>query len=119
MGQEIRQKEKKTLAELAAVIRSKNAGPFEITFDILFDNACYYRRVKESGVLTREHICQLYSARAEDVVCLEYFDQALGIKVTLRRHHPSGSAGERDTYGAQQHVPLLTIEIPDFFEQGT
>ena len=27
----------RTLAELAAIIRSKNAGPFRLTFDILFD----------------------------------------------------------------------------------
>ena len=26
-----------TLAELARLIRSKNAGPFELTFDIMFD----------------------------------------------------------------------------------
>jgi hypothetical protein len=27
------------LAELARLIRSKNAGPFELTFDTMFDNA--------------------------------------------------------------------------------
>ncbi|MGQ0751527.1 MAG: DUF4387 family protein, partial [Betaproteobacteria bacterium] len=27
-----------TLAELARLIRSKNAGPFELTFDIMFDD---------------------------------------------------------------------------------
>lgn len=107
-----RPKGKTTLAELAAVIRSKNAGPYEITFDILFNTADEYQHVKESGVLTRQAMARLYSVREEDVVSLEYYDPALGIKVTLRRQHPSGSAGERDTYGAQQHVPLLTIEVP-------
>ena len=30
------------LGELARLIRSKNAGPFELTFDIMFeDNATY------------------------------------------------------------------------------
>ena len=35
------------MRELASVIRSKNAGPFEITFDILFADAETYRRVEK------------------------------------------------------------------------
>ena len=34
-----------TLQNLAKVIRSKNAGPFEITFDVIFDEAAVYERV--------------------------------------------------------------------------
>ena len=40
-----------TLAELARLIRSKNAGPFELTFDIMFDDAATYERVKRSGAV--------------------------------------------------------------------
>ena len=39
-----------TLAEIADEIRSKNAGPFELTFDILFDDERTYQKVKSSGV---------------------------------------------------------------------
>jgi len=48
------------LAELARLIRSKNAGPFELTFDVMFDDAATYERVKASGALTREVIAQRY-----------------------------------------------------------
>ena len=47
-----------TLSELAKVLRSKNSGPFELTLDILFSDEAPYRRVKESGVLTRENIAR-------------------------------------------------------------
>ena len=38
-----------TILQLATVIRSKNAGPFELTFDILFDDPEKYALVKRSG----------------------------------------------------------------------
>jgi len=37
-------------------ISSKNAGSFFLTFDVVFDDAERYRRVKASGALTRERI---------------------------------------------------------------
>ena len=45
-----------SLGELARLIRSKNAGPFELTFDIMFDDDITYQRVKNSGALTREAV---------------------------------------------------------------
>ena len=38
-----------TIGELARLIRSKNAGPFELTFDIMFADREVYERVKQSG----------------------------------------------------------------------
>ena len=38
------------LASLARLIRSKNAGPFVLTFDIMFDDVQTYSRVRDSGV---------------------------------------------------------------------
>jgi len=46
----------KTLADLAKVIRSKNAGPFEITFDVMFDQEPVYQLVKRSGVINAARI---------------------------------------------------------------
>ena len=36
---------------------------------------------------------------------------ALAIKVTLPRPIVAGTPGDRDVYGAQQHRPLLDIEL--------
>ena len=33
-------------------------------------------------------------------------------KATIPRLVPSGDVGDTDVYGAQQHAPLLDVEIP-------
>lgn len=101
------------LRDLAQVIRSKNSGPFEITFDVMFADEARYRRAERSGVLTRERIGRLYGVADEDIVALLFFPPALAFKFTLRRGWAQGSINERDTFGAQQHAPLMDIEIPD------
>ena len=106
------QNQNKTLRELAKVVRSKNSGPFEITFDVIFDDVTLYQRVKVSGVLTDALVCELYNVTNEDIVTLMFFDPARAFKLTLKRSWAQGSVGERDTFGAQQHAPLLTIKIP-------
>ena len=42
----------------------------------------------------------------------EQLNQYLGIKITYLRKTASGTVGDRDVYGAQQHAPLMTIDIP-------
>ena len=37
-----------SLGELARLIRSKNAGPFELTFDIMFEEAPAWSAAKSS-----------------------------------------------------------------------
>ena len=100
------------LIELAKVLRSKNSGPFMITLDILFDKAENYRRVSESGVINPESICALYGLDKKDLVGIYFFDAAMGIKVSYNRAVSSGTCGERDVYGAQQHAPLMELLIP-------
>ncbi len=100
------------LKELAQVIRSKNAGPFEITFDVMFSDPDVYARVRNSGALTRERVCALYRVPDEDITCCMFFEPALAFKFTLIQRGDQGGVGERDTFGAQQHAPLLDIPIP-------
>ena len=101
------------LKDLAKVIRSKNAGPFEITFDVMFDDLAIYELVKNSGVLTKGLVCKTYRVKAHDIVAFIFFDPALAFKFTLKRGWAQGSVNERDTFGAAQHAPLMDIEIPD------
>ncbi len=44
------------MKDLARVCRTKNAGPFHLTCDILFENLENYLRVKNSGVFTKDLI---------------------------------------------------------------
>ena len=40
-----------------------------------------------------------------------FFDPALAVKIGLPRLIRSGSPGDTDVYGAQQHAPMLTIDL--------
>jgi hypothetical protein len=99
------------LAELARLIRSKNAGPFELTFDIMFEDEARYRRVRESGALTREAVAQLYGLPAAQVKFF-YVDNALAVKATIPRPATQGDLYDSDGHGGQQYAPLMDIEIP-------
>ncbi|MDR0267166.1 DUF4387 domain-containing protein [Paenibacillus sp.] len=99
------------LYDAAAVLRSKNSGPFEITVDALFDNATTYNKIKQSGVINKETISKLYNIAPEEITQIVFFDQALGFKVTFARGVSSGSFMDRDVYGAQQHAPLMNLEV--------
>jgi len=99
------------LKHIAKACKSKNAGPFHITLDIMFDKADLFRQVRETGVICPELIASLYGVKPKDVLFTEY-PPALAWKATLPRRIPSGAVGDTDIYGAQQHAPLLDIEIP-------
>lgn len=101
-----------SILDLATVIRSKNAGPFEVTFDIMFEDPAIYERVRDSGVFTRSLVAGLYGVSENAVlVCMPY-DPARAIKITLRRRIGSGDFGDSDVYGCQQHIPLTRVDIP-------
>ena len=102
------------LHELAAVLRSKNAGPFRTTFDLFFNDDETYQRVRDSGVLTRELIAELYNITPQDVCGIFFVDTARGIKITIPKpiDMASGAPRCRDLFGAQQHIPLRNIEVP-------
>lgn len=101
-----------TLEELTSVLRSKNAGALLCTMDLMFDDPGTYEHVRDSGVINPELIARLYQVSHNEVSIIPY-DVAMAIKITVPRLVPSGSFGDTDIYGAQQHGPLLTIEIPD------
>ena len=99
------------LDALAKVIRSKNAGPFELTFDVMFDDPAAYERVKQSGAINAARIAEVYRVRVDDVLVCRPYDPAVAFKITLRRPVSSGDIEDRDVYGCQQHVPLMKIEV--------
>jgi len=99
------------LAELARLIRSKNAGPFELTFDVMFDEPATYERVKRSGALTREVVARCYGLPPEEVKFF-YCDSALAIKASIPRPYFQGDLRDSDGHGGQQYAPLMDIEIP-------
>jgi len=97
------------LVDVASVIRSKNAGPYELTFDILFKEPRWYEQAKEAKAINRALVSRIYDIPEEDILDIIYFDPALAVKVTIKRPRVSGDIGETDVYGAQQHAPFLEV----------
>ncbi len=100
------------LRDIAQLIRSKNAGPFELTFDFMFARFEDYCRVRDSGVLNKEVFCRMYGTPAEDVQIFSV-DAARGIKVTIPRPIMQGDLEDSDSYGCQWFPPLIDLEVPD------
>lgn len=72
------------LSEVARVIRSKNLGPFELTFDVIFDSVEAYQRVKTTNLLTKKTMQDLYNLSESDVLVSMFFDLALAWKCTIK-----------------------------------
>ncbi|KAL6890526.1 hypothetical protein GGI43DRAFT_222088 [Trichoderma evansii] len=105
-----------TIGEAAKVIRSKNAGPYEITFDIIFNNKETYHYVKKTGLLRTDLIAKLYNLSVDDIVYCGFFDQALAFKATIPRTRngklvASGGFMEDDVHGSQKYLPLMNLKL--------
>ncbi len=99
------------LKNLARLIRSKNAGAFQLTFDIMFEDQAVYERVRDSKVLNKDLIQALYGTRPEDILLFAH-DAARAIKVTIPRPMSCGDIGDPDVFAGQQYAPLMDIEVP-------
>lgn len=99
------------LIDIADVIRSKNSGPYEITFDIIFKDYEIFKIVSQKNVINKNVFASLYGIKESDIINIIHFHPAKAIKITIIRPIPSGSLGETDVYGAQQHYPLLGLEF--------
>ncbi|KAF2184674.1 hypothetical protein K469DRAFT_727155 [Zopfia rhizophila CBS 207.26] len=100
-GRKDPQRSPKTLGDLASVLRSKNAGPFETTFDVMFDSEDVYRMVKETDIIR----------------VFGFFDQAMAFKATTPRLRHGQRVGngifmEYDVNGSQKYLELLNPQLP-------
>lgn len=98
------------LIDLAKVVRSKNAGPLTLTLDVMFEDRAGYDTFVQSPALEPARIAALYGVQPADVRIMPY-PVALAVKISMPRHMPAGGPGDRDVYGAQQHAPLLGLEL--------
>lgn len=98
----------KKLIEYTKILRSKNAGPLYITFDLIFHNREDMEYVAQR--LKKEVIAAAYNADADKVEIISYA-VVNSIKITFPRSTVSGNLDDNDIYGCQQHTPLANIEI--------
>ena len=99
------------LIDIASVIRSKNSGPYELTFDIIFREWDTFEKICRAKVINENLIGDLYGIPPEKVMNIVEFRPAKAIKITIERPLCSGNPGETDVYGAQQHMPLFYADL--------
>ena len=68
------------LIDVASVIRSKNSGPFELTFDVIFKDFDMYNKVKAANIFNETMFCNLYHIKPEDIINIIHFDPCKGNK---------------------------------------
>ena len=98
--------------ELCNIVRTKNAGPFLFTLDIVFKHRQVYEAVKTHRLLTRELLASAYGVTTDEVVVFETFDNVMAMKATFRRKIVAASPGDSDVYAMNQEVPALQIRFP-------
>lgn len=107
----------RVLSDLCHVIRSKNAGPYEITLDAMFSDKTIYHIVKDSGLLSPKGVAKALGVSPWEIIWQGFFEPALSFKVTIPRFRggemcSAGSFRENDIHGSQQHLGLASLELP-------
>ncbi len=98
----------KRLIEYTKILRSKNAGPLFITFDLIFNSKEDMEYVEQR--LKKADIAKAYDVSEEKIDIISY-GVVNSIKITFPRKNISGSLTDNDIYGCQQHMPLANILI--------
>lgn len=101
----------KNILDIARVVRSKNSGPYELVLDIMFKNRGYFETLRQSNQFSPERIAGVYGVPVSDIRRIIWFAPANAVKIVMPRNIISGSPGDCDVYGAQQHAPLLALEF--------
>jgi hypothetical protein len=99
------------LWQVTKLIRSKNSGPFELTFDVIFKDHETYEKVRDAKVINAEWFARTYRLTPEVVSVINY-DAASAIKITIPRPTISGDIDDTDVFGGQQYGPLVDLEVP-------
>ena len=98
------------LWEVTKLIRSKNSGPFELTFDVIFKDHATYEKVRDAKLINPEWFARVYRLTPEVVAVIEY-DAASAIKITIPRPAISGDIDDTDVFGGQQYGPLVELDV--------
>jgi len=98
----------KKLVDYTKIVRSKNAGPLFITFDLIFNTKEDMEYVEQR--LRKEDVAKAYAMEVSKIDIISY-KVVNAIKITFPRKNVSGALADNDIYGCQQHMPLANIEI--------
>ncbi|OLF13589.1 DUF4387 domain-containing protein [Actinophytocola xanthii] len=101
-----------SIGDLAAEVRSKNAGPFWVTMELFMRDAAGYRIVADPAFLNETVVADLYRVAADDVRMFRIPSLNV-VKISFPRPVPQGSLHDRDMHAGQHHVPLALLPVPE------
>lgn len=96
--------------EVCRHVRSKVAGPFWVTIDLMFDGQENYDRYVESPALSAASIAEIYKV-VPATISLYPIPELQVLKISYPRRTPQGSIEERDLHSGQQYTYLLDVEL--------
>lgn len=91
------------------VLRSKNAGPYFLTLDVVCRDQRDFDQV--IAKLKPADLATEYGVAAESVTALSSLPHLRAIKVSLLRRTPAGHPGCSDCYGMNQEEPLARLLV--------
>ena len=100
------------LRDMAAVIRSKDAGVNRITFDIVFASGENYEAALYSNAFCKDNIARILDISPERVIGTFFVDACNAIKISIDRPNISASPDERDVFGTQQQGAIECMHVP-------
>ena len=100
------------LRHCTKLVRSKNAGPFVLTIDVMFENSDIFQKCVEQKILSAQNVAKIYGVEPEKIDTFE-IPIISTIKISLPRLVTQGDLGDSDNHGGQQYAPLLDLEIID------
>ena len=96
--------------EVCRTVRSKVAGPFWVTIDLMFDGKDNYDRYVQSPALSAKSIADVFGIDPESV--RHYPVPSLEVlKISYPRKTPQGGMVERDLHSGQQYTYILDLEL--------
>jgi hypothetical protein len=88
------------------LIRSKDAGPFVLTVDLLCHDDAAYRRVLDVGVLDPELWAAVFDVPVAGVE-VHRMEAIHAVKISFPRPIASGELDDRDITGGQQYALVV------------
>ncbi len=89
------------LIDLVEFLFSKNAGPYLITFDVVFKDDATFEMVRQANMFTKARIAKLFHVPDERVLSVYDYPAGRVIKFNIVREISSGDFGDRSVFGSQ------------------
>lgn len=99
-----------TVNDVCHLVRSKNAGPYWVTFDLFFNSAEEFARYATCDALGPRTFQRLFGADPEQVKSFPV-EKLEMVKISYARSSPQGGMVERDMHCGQQFVRLLDVVL--------